>query len=142
MEPEASTSWAPAGTASPGPTAAMRSPSISPSARLRVAGVPARICPPRMSMAMAASVLCALLLLGQQIVGVDLIDRALALELEGLGGGVAGLLELGGVELADRHLAAGDLARVHEARPDLRGADGAVAGHLGGGVGDGGDGVA
>src|SRR4026207_1884896 len=103
MEPEASTSWAPAGAAVPGRPAAMRPRSISTSARLRVAGVPARICPPRMSMAMAASVLCALLLLGQQIVGVDLLERDPALELEGLGGEVAGLLDLGGGELADRH---------------------------------------
>src|SRR5690348_12384603 len=136
MWPAASITRAPAGAASPGPTPAMRSPSIRTSARESVAGVPARTCPPRISRAVesiesSGGPWRALLPRRQQIVGVDLLQPDLALQLEVLGVEIAGLLELGGVELADRHLAALDLARVHEARAHLGGADRAVRIHLG-----------
>src|SRR4029453_5492318 len=129
MWPEASMVRAPAGAARDGPTASMRSRSTSTSARLRTAGRPARICPPRISSAMPASV--ALLLLGQQFVGVGLLERDLALQLEILRVEIARLLHAGWLELAERHLGAGDLLGIHEARADLRGADGAVGVHLG-----------
>src|ERR1700730_11913723 len=129
--PEASMTRAPAGAASAGPTAAMRSPSTSTSARLSAAGVPARTCPPRISSAIGPSGSPALLPRGEQVVGVDLLEPHLALQLEVLGVEIARLLERGRVELAHRHLAAGDLARVHEARPHLRGAHRALRVHLG-----------
>src|SRR5262245_57725726 len=120
MRAEASISRTPAGAARAGPTAAMRSPSTSTSARARAGGEPARTWPPRMTMAMA-------LLPGrQEVVGVQLLERHLPLQLEVLRVEVAGLFELGGGELADRHLPARDLLGEHEPRGDLSGADRAV----------------
>src|SRR5262245_44462169 len=116
----ASITWAPAGAARAGPTAAMRSPSTTTSARARAGGEPARTWPPRMTMAMT-------LLPGrQEVVGVQLLERHLPLQLEVLRVEIAGLLELGGGELADRHLPAWDLLGKHEPPGDLSGADGAV----------------
>src|SRR5215470_7470167 len=99
------------------------------SARLRAAGVPARMCPPRITRVMGAAP-PALFLLGQQIVRVDLLEAYLALQLEVLGVEIARLLESGHLELADRHLSARDLLRVDEARPDLCGPQRSVRIHL------------
>src|SRR5262245_39296303 len=98
MRPEASISWAPAGAASAKPTAAMRSPSTSTSARARAGGEPARTWPPRITMATA------LFPCRQEVVGVQLLERHLLLQLEVLRVEIARLLELGGGELADGHL--------------------------------------
>src|SRR5439155_25335733 len=72
-----------------------------------------------------------LLLRGQEIARVDLLERHLPLEAEIFRVGVPGLLEPRGLELADRDLAARDLLGVDEAAGHLRGAERAVGIHLG-----------
>src|SRR5262245_33283846 len=125
----ASISRAPAGAPRPAPTAVMRSSSIRMSARVRVGGAPTRRRPPRMIRLMR--LLRPLLLLGQEVVRVDLLETHLALELEVLRVEIARLLDPCRLELPNGHLAAGHLFRVHEARAHLGRADGAVRIHLG-----------